>query len=203
MPNDTSSIEFCVQGLNQQSYTLKQYPSKSVFVLKKQLETQYGLPVSNQRLVFNGKPLTNARATLKDIGLNHGSTIFLLGHIKSGETFRIKVMQLDRESCFLVVSHSDTILSIKQKLQERFGTAVDQQRLAYDGKTLMDNSASIQHYGISPNCTIYLLSRLMGGGGSLPSFNFASLEAGEKRDSLTKRHLTESLHQDLTSKENA
>lgn len=67
----------------------------------------------------------------------------------------------------LEVSPDDTIIRIKEKIQEQTSVNPDQMRLIFGGKQLEDDYP-ISKYNIQKNSKLTLLYRLRGGGCSLP-----------------------------------
>ena len=57
---------------------------------------------------------------------------------------------------------TDTVLQIKQALQEKEGIQVDQIRLIYSGKQLADDK-TIESYAIAAGGTIHMVLQLRGG----------------------------------------
>ena len=57
---------------------------------------------------------------------------------------------------------NDSIKSIKNRIWEKEGIQVDQQRLVFNGKQLVDEE-TVGNYGISNDANIHLVLRLKGG----------------------------------------
>lgn len=59
----------------------------SIFVedLKRRISESEGIPVDDQRLVFEGKQLENGRM-LSGYGIKHDSTIYLILKLRGGKT---------------------------------------------------------------------------------------------------------------------
>ncbi|XP_017776577.1 PREDICTED: NEDD8-like [Nicrophorus vespilloides] len=74
----------------------------------------------------------------------------------------VKILTLTGDELEIDVEPTDTILTIKDKLEEREGIPVDQQRLIYQGKKMKDDQ-TVKNYKIQPGTTLHLVIALRGG----------------------------------------
>ena len=76
---------------------------------------------------------------------------------------QIFIKTLTGRTVTLIVEDDDTILNVKEKLKDKDGVDVAEQRLIYGGHQLEDNK-SLRDYNIERDSTIHLVLRLPGGG---------------------------------------
>jgi len=75
---------------------------------------------------------------------------------------QIKIKSLTGRVMDINVENDETILALKQNLQEKEGIAVDQIRLIYNGKQLVDDK-TLESYKIEAGNTIHMILTLRGG----------------------------------------
>ena len=141
--------------------------SETIESVKRKLEEKlekHGLPhvsVKEQTLVYAGRRLDNDCTTLSDCNIKMESTLhLLLTKLRGG--MQIFVMTLTGRTITLIVDATDTIRNVKEKIKDKDGVPVAEQRLIFAGHELRDKQ-TLNDYQIQADATLHLVLRLPGG----------------------------------------
>jgi len=138
---DLQPMKIKVRAPDGRTVDLDVAPDDTIPDVKKQVEDKLGIPVDEQRPIFNDEPLPD-NSTLDDNGIGDGDVIDL-------EPMQIYVKAPDGRTTQLLVSPEDPIDNIKKRVKKKLGIPVEDQRPRFNNKplpgdsTLRDND--IQH----------------------------------------------------------
>uniref|UniRef100_A0A452HT54 Ubiquitin-like domain-containing protein n=1 Tax=Gopherus agassizii TaxID=38772 RepID=A0A452HT54_9SAUR len=157
-------MQVMVKQLSGVSLALRLSPSITIWEIKEALECEWGISPYTQRLALQepglGNQLLLDDQSLESHGIFYDTTVLMF----TTEPQEMEIFVKDHNSRTIPygVRASDTVLSLKKKIEGRTGVSASQQRLTFNSKELQDDY-TLAHYRIQSKSTVFLLLRLRGG----------------------------------------
>lgn len=151
--------------------------------MKSAIDDQTGILNEQMRLIFSGKKLEDGQ-TVKNYRLQHGDTVHLVirplpralyrneldpgfDYVRGPSEFNVFVKDLKGNTCTNKVTDKSTVDDMKTAIQDHTEIPIEEIRLIFSGQQFEDGQLVI-NYGLQPGDTVYLVTRLVGGGPPLP-----------------------------------
>lgn len=147
-------MKIFVQIIKGKNITLEVEPSDSILNIKEKIQDKEGIPTSEQKLFFNGILLEDHKA-LSYYYIKKESTLHLIT-LSIDFSNIIFVKKVDGSAFTLMVELSDTIKSIKEKIEEKEGIPQNLQKLFYNGLPLVIDNTTLANNYIQNLSTIHL-----------------------------------------------
>ncbi|XP_078740965.1 polyubiquitin-like isoform X2 [Lampetra fluviatilis] len=157
-------MNFYVKTMTGKARTLVEWnPSDTIGQVKANIEAKFGIHQDQQALIFAGLELQDDR-TLSDYNIQAGSTLHLVLRLRGGgsdadDELRYNITMLPGKIITIDWNPSDTIETIKVKIQAKEGIHPNKQRLFFYGREL-ENGGTVCDYDIQAKSTLHLVLEL-------------------------------------------
>ena len=132
-----------IKTLTGKTITLDVEPSDTIKKVKRKIRDKEGIPRSQQHLIFKRQELKDRR-TLDEYKVTNKSLHLRLGD--ELDRILINVEFPTGRTIFINVSPKDDFESVRKMIYDREGIPVDQQRLSFAGKEVVDDHLPLSEY---------------------------------------------------------
>jgi ubiquitin C len=161
-------MQIFIKTLSNKTIIIDVEPCESVMSVKAKIQDKEGIPIEKQRLIAQGNAMEDDRL-IGDYNVQMLTNLFLVipqalragGNEGQGTggTKQIFIKTLQGKTMTLDVADNETVQSVKQRISEKEGIPVDQQRLVFNGKQLEDDKR-LEDYHLENLSTVHLVLSL-------------------------------------------
>ena len=171
-------MQLFVKTLTGKTVSIEVEEGESIEDVKAKIAEKEGIPPEQQRLIFGGQQLQDAK-TLHDYDVGDDATLHLVLRLRGGMQLFVKT--LTGKTVSIEVEEGESIEDVKAKIAEKEGIPPEQQRLIFGGQQLQD-AKTLDDYDVGDDATLHLVLRLRGG----PKLGAGSFEVD---DNFVKKNL--------------
>ena len=138
------SMQIFIKTLTGKTITLKVEPSDTIKNVKLKIQDKEGIPPSQQHLIFKRQELKDQQ-TLDEYKVTDKSSVHLRLEDEL-DRILISVEFPSGRKIFINASSRDDFESVRKMIYDREGIPVDQQRLSFAGKEVVDDHLPLSEY---------------------------------------------------------
>ncbi|CAJ1352549.1 unnamed protein product [Effrenium voratum] len=140
-------------------WNIRLQPQDTVTELKMFVNEKMSIPMEQMLFVCRGKPLEDGR-TLQEMEVQSGDQVALILRLKGCGQF---IVETDEGASFRVdgACADRTVADVKTAISDRTGLSPHEQQLSYRAQ-ILDDSHTLEFYGIKRECKIQLARRKAG-----------------------------------------
>ena len=138
------SMQIFIKTLTGKTITLKVEPSDTIKNVKLKIQVKEGIPPSQQHLIFKRQELKDQQ-TLDEYKVTDKSSVHLRLEDEL-DRILISVEFPSGRKIFINASPRDDFESVRKMIYDREGIPVDQQRLSFAGKEVVDDHLPLSEY---------------------------------------------------------
>ena len=137
-------MQIFIKTLTGRTITLEVKPSDTIKKVKRKIQDKEGIPRSQQHLIFKRQELKD-RQTLDEYKVTNKSSV----HLRLGDELDRILINVEfptGRKIFINASPKDDFESVRKMIYDREGIPVDQQRLSFAGKEVVDDHLPLSEY---------------------------------------------------------
>ena len=137
-------MQIFIKTLTGKTITLEVKPSDTIKKVKRKIQDKEGIPRSQQHLIFKRQELKD-RQTLDEYKVTNKSSV----HLRLGDELDRILINVEfptGRKIFINASPKDDFESVRKMIYDREGIPVDQQRLSFAGKEVVDDHLPLSEY---------------------------------------------------------